>query len=115
MKLDKVVNKLKSAGFKVNAEKSFFARNELEYIGFKITREGIMPLPNKVEPIQNNAVPTTKKQLQSFIGLINYSRDMWKYRYGILPPLSGMTYEQAKWNWKKECQKAFDTMKKISF
>ena len=29
-KLDKVLSKLKSAGFKVNAEKSFFARNELE-------------------------------------------------------------------------------------
>ena len=28
-KLDKVLNKLKSAGFKVNAEKSLFARNDL--------------------------------------------------------------------------------------
>ena len=32
-KLDKVLTKLKEAGFKVNAEKSFFARNELEYLG----------------------------------------------------------------------------------
>ena len=44
--LEKALNKLKSAGFKVKAEKSFFARNELEYLGFKITREGIMPLPD---------------------------------------------------------------------
>ena len=36
-----------------------------------------MPLPDKVEAIKNIAVPTTKKQLQSFIGLINlYTRDM---------------------------------------
>ena len=33
IKLDKVVSKLKSAGFKVNIEKSFFAKNELEYLG----------------------------------------------------------------------------------
>ena len=112
-KLDKVLSKLKSAGFKVNAEKSFFARNELEYLGFKITREGIMPLPDKVEAIKNIAVPTTKKQLRSFIGLINYYRDMWQHRSGILTPLSSMTSKQAKWNWSKECQKAFDTIKKL--
>ena len=82
-KLDKVLNKLKSAGFKVYTKKSYFARNELEYLGFKITREGITPLSDKVEAMKNIAVPTTKKQLRSFIGLINYYRDMWKYRPGI--------------------------------
>ena len=29
------------------AEKSYFARNELEYLGLRITRQGIMPLPDK--------------------------------------------------------------------
>ena len=66
-KLDKMLSKLKSAGFKVNAEKSFVARNELECLGFKITRKGIVPLPDKVEAIKNITVPTTKKQLQSLI------------------------------------------------
>ena len=37
-KLDKVLSKLNQNGFKVSAEKSFFARNELEYLGFRITR-----------------------------------------------------------------------------
>ena len=36
-KLDKVLNKLKQKGFKVNAEKSFFARDKLEYQGLRIT------------------------------------------------------------------------------
>ena len=72
-----------------------------------------MPLPDKVEAIKNIAVPTTKKQLRSFIGLINYYRDMWKHRSGILTPLSSMTSKQAKWNWNEECQKAFDTIKKV--
>ena len=111
--LDKVLNKFKSAGFKVNAEKSFFTRNELEYLGFKITGEGIMPSPNKVEAIKKIAFPTTKKQLQSFIGLINYYRDMREHSSGILTPSSSMTSKRAKWNWSKECQKVFDTIKKL--
>ena len=60
----------------MNGEKYVFARNELEYLGFKITRQGIMPLPDKVEATKNISVPTTKKQLQSFIGLYNYCRDV---------------------------------------
>ena len=112
-KLDRVFKILQKAGFKVNAEKSFFAQSELDYLGFKITREGIMPLPDKVEAIKNIAVPTTKKQLRSFIGLINYYRDMWKHRSDILTPLSAMTSKQAKWNWDTKCQKAFDSIKKI--
>ena len=44
-----VANKLKAAGFKIYTEKSFFARDNLEYLGFKITRQGIMPLPDKVQ------------------------------------------------------------------
>ena len=58
-----ILNKLKAAGFKINANKSFFARDNLEHLSFKITRQGIMPLPDKVQAIKNIAVPTNKKQL----------------------------------------------------
>ena len=50
----------------------FFARNELEYLGLRVIRQDITPLPDKVEAIKSIAVPTTKKLLRSFIGLINY-------------------------------------------
>ena len=113
IKLDKILDKLKKAGFKVNANKSFFCQKELEYLGFKITREGIMPLPDKVQAIKNIAIPTTKKQLRSFIGIINYYRDMWQHRSDILTPLSSMTSKQAKWEWTPACQQAFDNIKKI--
>ena len=72
-----------------------------------------MPLPDKVEAIKNITVPITKKQLQSFIGLINYYRDMWIHRSGISTPLSSMASKQEKWNWSKERQKAFDIIKKL--
>ena len=68
-KLDKLLSKLNQKRFKVIVEKSFFARNELEYLGL---RQGIMPLPDKVAAIKNIAVPTTEKQLRSVIGFIKY-------------------------------------------
>ena len=38
-RLDKVLNKLRNVGLKVNASKSFFAKGELEYLGYWITRD----------------------------------------------------------------------------
>ena len=112
-KLDKVLERIQTAGLKINPRKSFFAQPELEYLGFWITREGIMPTPQKVKAIKNIAVPTKKKQLRSFIGLINYYRDMWIRRSDILAPLAALTSKQAKWEWTKQHQQAFDTIKKI--
>ena len=38
---------------------------------------------------------------------------MWQHKSEILTPLSSMTSKQAKWNWSKEYDKAFDTIKKL--
>ena len=47
-----VLNKLKATDFIINAEKSFFSRDNLEYLGFKITGQGIMPLPKKYKHLK---------------------------------------------------------------
>eukprot|EP00957_Ditylum_brightwellii_P024748 1869890-Ditylum_brightwellii.AAC.1 len=75
-KLDKVLDGLKHAGLKVNSQKSFFGGQELEYLGYWVTRQGIKPLQKKVEAILKIAPPKTKKQLHSFIGMLNYYRGM---------------------------------------
>ena len=60
-KIKVLLKKLKAAGFKINAEKSKFAKDSLEYLGFLITREGIMPLPDTVQAIKHIALPTNEK------------------------------------------------------
>ena len=96
--LDKELSKLNQKGFKVNAEKFFFTRNELEYVEFRITRQGIMRVINEVEAINNIAVSTTKKQLGNLIVLIIYHRVIWQHTSEILTPLFSITSKQAKWN-----------------
>ena len=75
-KLERVLARLQEARLKVNANKSFFAREGLEYLGYWISREGIQPLSTKVEAIQRIAPPKNKRKLRRFIGIINYNRDM---------------------------------------
>ena len=70
-------------------------------------------LPEKVQTIKHIVVPTNKKHLRSFIGVINYYRDMWKNRSDILTPLTKMTSIQATWNWTKETHKAFEYINNV--
>ena len=67
-----VLDHLRQAGLKVNAKKSFFAKDELEYLDYWITRSGVKPTTKTINVIANIAPPTTKKELRAFIGLVNY-------------------------------------------
>ena len=45
------LKRLQNTDLKVNAEKSFFGYSELEYLSYWVTRDGIKPLPKKVDAI----------------------------------------------------------------
>ena len=112
-KVEQVLSRLREAGLKVNAEKSFFARTELEYLGYWVTNQGISPQTKKVAAILNIAAPTNLKELRHFLGIINFYRDMWIRRSETLAPLSKLVSTKVKWQWEEEQQNAFTTIKRI--
>jgi hypothetical protein len=70
--LSKILTRLQKMGFKINLRKSFFAVEQFEYLGYWVTREGIQPQKKKVDAILKTLPPRTKKQVRSFLGMINY-------------------------------------------
>ncbi len=112
-KVDHVLTRLGQAGLKVNAKKSFFARGELEYLGYWITRDGIQPMKEKVEAMMHIAEPKNRKELRSFIGVVNYYRDMWVRRSHVLAPLASLTSNNTKWEWGPKQSAAFRMAKRI--
>jgi hypothetical protein len=97
----------------VNANKSCFGAQEVEYLGYWITRNGIQPLAKKVQAILAIDVPKTRCKLRCFIGVIYYYRDMWIRRSDALAPLTYIVSEKRKWEWKEDQQKPVETIKQI--
>lgn len=65
-----VLKTLSEANLKVQLDKSEFLRTSVEFLGYIITRDGIMPNNKKIEAITRWPVPKNLKQLRGFLGLI---------------------------------------------
>jgi hypothetical protein len=59
-----VLARLSTAGMRANISKSKFFAEQIEYLGYWITRQGIHSISNKVEmnAILNIKVPKTRKE-----------------------------------------------------
>ena len=83
----------------VNPQKSFWGQREVDYLGFRITREGIRPQPNKVQGILDMDRPKTQKQIRGFVGMVNYYRNFWPKRSKIMSPLTALTGKNKIFLW----------------
>ena len=106
-----VLKRLLEAGMQVNPLKSFWFQEQVDYLGYRISREGIKPQEKKIEKMLALAAPKSKTELRSFVGMINYYRDMWQGRAHMLAPLTKMCGSKVKFEWDKNAQKAFDLVK----
>ena len=47
-------------------------KSELNFLGHRISKDGILPLPEKVQVILDFSLPTSTKKLREFLGLVNF-------------------------------------------
>jgi Reverse transcriptase (RNA-dependent DNA polymerase) len=85
--LEKVFEWLLKNHLKVNLEKCVFGKQEVSYLGFTLTLEGIKPGRNKLQAIKDAKPPTTIKMVRSFVGLCNFFRTHIKDFVDIAAPL----------------------------
>lgn len=89
--LRQVFRLLAANGLVVNRRKSLFGQSELHYLGHLVSAAGITPLPSRVEAIANIPVPTSKVELQRFLGMVNYYRRFMPGLASKLHPLHEAT------------------------
>ena len=74
--VDDVLSRIIDAGLKLKPSKCTFADDEVDYLGFKISGEGIQMQTKKIETILKLEPPETNKQLFGFLCSINYYRTL---------------------------------------
>jgi hypothetical protein len=91
--LEKVLRQLCNAGLKVKTEKTTFCALEIKYLVYILTRDGIKPQINKVQAILAIQLPKGVRQLQHFLGMVQYYFDLWARWGKMLAPLTSLVGE----------------------
>lgn len=110
--LDNILQTLMDAKFKINVEKMQYKQKKVKILGMLVDGVKKYPIDEKIKKTLEFKTPTNKKELQSFLGFVNYYRNYIKNIATISAPL----YEASKTKneeimWNDECEEAFNKLK----
>ncbi|GMH05046.1 hypothetical protein Nepgr_006886 [Nepenthes gracilis] len=92
-------------------KKCEFWLEEVGFLGHVISKEGIFVDPKKVEAVVNWNRPTSVTEVRSFLGLAGYYRRFVENFSQIALPLTQLTKKDARFEWTKDCEESFQTLK----
>ena len=106
--LTEVLARLDNAGIHLKLHKCVFLQGEVVYLGHCINRSGIQPVKGKVNAIHEAPAPTNVKELQAFLGMLNYYACYLPNLSTVLAPLHEHLFKDCKWTWGKRQVKVFN-------
>ena len=108
-----VLERLKNAGLTVKPSKCKFGYEEIEFVGHKVTVEGLSPREQKVREILDVPRPTTKRQVKSFLSLAGYYSRFIPLYSDVSEPLTQLIKkgQPNRVKWSLPQQSAFDKLK----
>ncbi|KAI7790217.1 hypothetical protein IRJ41_003016 [Triplophysa rosa] len=109
--LCKVLQRLQDSGLRVKRSKCEWEQKRIEYLGHVIDEKGVYPAKDKVRAIQDAPAPSNVKELQAFLGLVNYYGCFVSNQSTLLAPLYRLLKEQVAWQWKEKEQHVFNRCK----
>ena len=109
--IETIFERIRQHGLKLKLKKCAFFKEETEYLGFVISKDGVKPDPKKVEAIRDLPEPKNVREIRGFIGMCSYYRRFVPNFSKLAEPLIDMTKKYARFKWTSECQTAFDFLK----
>ena len=99
-----VFHRIRAAGLKLQPNKCALCHKEVSFFGYIILQAGIV---SKTEKVVSWPLPTTKREVQQFLGLANFYRQNFAK---IAKPLHKLTEKNASFLWTAECQLVLDNL-----
>eukprot|EP00833_Pecoramyces_ruminatium_P006384 jgi/Orpsp1_1/1180416/evm.model.c7180000073352.1 len=109
--VSEVLTRLRKAGLYAKLEKCEFFVPFIDFLGHRISSEGILMDPKKVSSILEWPIPKSVKEVQSFLGLANYYRRFIAGFADLAQPLNSLLKKDVKFNFSPTCEDSFTKIK----
>ena len=106
-----VIRRLEENDFYVKPEKCKWKVKEVGFLGVVIRPDGIRMEKVKVKGVLEWLTPKCVKDMQKFLGLVNYYRQFIEGFALVARPLHDMVKKDKKWDWTERQEKAFRKLK----
>lgn len=110
-RLELVFDRLKQANLKLKPKKCSLLRDEITYLGHRVTEGRVMPDPKNIDSIKHALPPKTKKQIRAFLGLTGFYRKFIPQYSKLALPLTNLTRDEVNFQWTKLENDAFEALK----
>ena len=107
------LDKATESKLRLNADKLTVGEKEVEYFGHLITADGLKPDPKKVKAIETMPPPTSKKELQTVLGMITYLAKFAPQLSETTKPMRDLLKEDIEFVWDKPQEESFRKVKEI--
>ena len=94
---------------RLNYDKLQYKKTEVDFFGETYMIDECKPVQTKVSAITTMPERSCKKEVQSFMGMINY---LSKFSARLSEPIRELSEERVPFNWQPEHREAFDEIKK---
>ncbi|GBM35895.1 Transposon Tf2-6 polyprotein [Araneus ventricosus] len=111
--LQAVFDRLTKFNLTLDPAKLQLCKPEITYLGFDLNANGFSPSEQNVNKVTNFPRPKNLKQVQMFLGMLNYFRGLIYDYAGIVEPLVKLTKKNTPFVWSVECENAFNTVQEI--
>lgn len=110
--LRQVFTVLQDNGLVINMDKCVFAQSAVDFLGHRVSASSLTPLPGHVDAIRQYPEPQDVKQLQRFLGMVNFYRRFLPGAAGMLRPLTDALAGSSKsLQWSPVMRQAFEDIK----
>ena len=108
----KVLLQLRKFHLHVNLEKCEFDKFKVKFLGYYVSSESLKMDIKKVSAILDLSIPTTVKEVQSFLGLANFYRRLIKNFAKIAYSLNKLKRKNNTFVWSKDANDSFELLKR---
>ena len=107
------LERARQVNLKLNKSKVKLRQAEVKFMGHVISKDGLKPDPDKVAAIKNMPKPTSKSEVLTLLGFVNYLSKFLPKLSDVSTPLRELTSNQAQFTWATHHDKAFTTIQQL--